>query len=429
MDPSILSVEEVVQQQIQYPIDEIQIKKQRELLMNKLVFSFLVLSETIYFTYLIKCIIRFKKTKDLKFFFPLTASLFALSNNFNDIMNTIVAPIKNSQNCSKSFLTIFRYTAMFNWTPISFLQIIRLYQLTSGYYTPRWHRIITVGSVSLSILYCTCYYINLSGFSASKNSFFGCTVYNKFDSFMVEISDTLDSSYSLAIIIISIRKALLNLKEYKLRHQKLKALKDESTIIFIILTISKIVIYSFIMANKKNPGGDIWWDSLSVIVIFCSYRIVNFKPKLNEKLAKNNRIMLNKRLNYMNMRNANNNPNIVRNIIYDDASTSTTKNIDLYDRGSQSKSEISNIPNIINKNDILNKNTNQPKNNYYNKFIGQIEVPSMNNTTNNCNFSGESPPTSGIDIDVNTMNFNRNDNIKYLNRTSIKDIYNRHQHQ
>jgi hypothetical protein len=281
---------------------------------------------------------------------------------------------------------------------------------------------ITLGSVSLSILYCTCYYINLSGFRASKSSFFGCTVYNQIESKMVEVTDTLDSSYSLTIIIISIRKALLNLRQYKLRHQKLKALKDESTIIFIVLTVSKIVIYSFIMANKKNPGGDIWWDSLSVIVIACSYRIVNFKPKLNERLAKNNRIMLNKRLNYMNMRKMNN-QKVQRNVNFDDASTSTyTENIDLYDRGTQSAMD--SIPNVKNKNDILNKNNNQPGG-YYHNTRGHLEFSEMINN-NQYTYSGESPTTPGIDI--NTVNFNRTDNINYLNRSPNNDAYNRHKH-
>jgi len=251
---------------------------------NKLVFIFLVISETIYFIYFVRCTTRFKTTRDWKFLFPLTAALFAFMNNFNDILHIIFAPMNPTINCQSLFLTVFKITALFNWTPISFVQILRLYHLTKGYYTPYWHRAITTISVSLSVLYCTAYYYNLAGFNASKNKFYGCSVYNVNNgirSYMIELTDTLDSSYSLVIIIISIRKALQDSRHYKLRHQKLKALKDESMIIFIVLTVSKILIYSLIMAHKKDPGGDIYWDVLSVIVIACSYRIVNFKPKMN----------------------------------------------------------------------------------------------------------------------------------------------------
>jgi len=306
---------------------------------NKLVFIFLVISETIYFIYFIRCTTRFRTTKDWKFLFPLTAALFAFMNNFNDILHIIFAPTNPTNNCQSLFLQVFKITALFNWTPISFVQILRLYHLTKGYYTPYWHRAITIISVSLSILYCTAYYYNLAGFNGSKNKFYGCSVYNVNNgirSYMIELTDTLDSSYSLVIIIISIKKALQESRHYKLRHQKLKALKDESMIIFIVLTVSKILIYSLIMAHKKDPGGDIYWDILSVIVIACSYRIVNFKPKMKERIEENNQIiMLNKRLNYMNMQNMKNENGEEEGgneIVMEDqgCSTNVTRNLDLY---------------------------------------------------------------------------------------------------
>lgn len=270
MDPTILTYQ-----------NKTNATNREDLLVQKLIFIVLVLSETVYFIFLLKCIVRLRKTREWKFLFPLVASLFALLNNLNDIVHVILAPVIPDVNCNKKFLTIFVITALFNWTPISFLQFIRLYQLTRGYYTPYWHRMITIGSLTLSIVYCCCYYYNLSGFYGTKSKNLGCAVYNIHIGYLIEISDTLDSGFSLFVIIASIRKALLNLKQYKLRHQKLKALKDESIFVFIILTVSKIGIYSVILYFRNIPGGDIFWDTLSVIVIACSYRIVNFKPRLN----------------------------------------------------------------------------------------------------------------------------------------------------
>lgn len=303
MDPSLLSTQIKVHGPYRKTVTKNEIE---ELLIQKAIFIVLVLSETIYIILLTKCIVRLKKTREWKFLFPLVASLFALMNNLNDIIHVIRAPTIAMVNCNDTFTKIFKITATFNWTPISFLQFIRLYQLTRGYYTPYWHRVITIGSLTLSIIYSVCYYYNLSGYYGSKSRFFGCAVYNIREGYLVQISDTLDSGFSLFIIIASIRKALLNLKQYKLRHQKLKALKDESIFVFIILTVSKIGIYSVIIYFSKMPGGDIFWDTLSVIVISCSYRIVNFKPKLNEKLNNTRKIVNNKNINYMNMKNLKN---------------------------------------------------------------------------------------------------------------------------
>jgi len=56
---------------------------------------------------------------------------------------------------------------------------------------------------------------------------------------------------------------------------------DNNVIIFVILLVSKMVFYYIINAYSKKPGGDIWWDSLSVIVLWCAYALLNLKPKLN----------------------------------------------------------------------------------------------------------------------------------------------------
>ncbi|ORX81501.1 hypothetical protein BCR32DRAFT_279660 [Anaeromyces robustus] len=423
----------------------------KDLLMKKAMYFVIVASETIYLMLILKCLLRWKSTKDWRFIFPLTAALFAFANNFNDIMYVINAPDNHLHNCEKYYINIFKYTATLNWTPISIFQILRLFQFTRGYYKPFWHRMITVGSISLSIIYCCCYYYNLLNFKSSKNCFFGCANYNLVNGTFVEVSDIMDSGYSLVIMIFSLRNALLNLKQYKLRHQKLKALKDESIIVFIILTGSKVVIYSIILSFKTIPGGDIFWDILSVIVIYCSYRIVNFKPKLIEKLE-NNRRILNNNINYINMNQINNinkenkaiqNEVIQNEAIQNEASTSNTNtynntntninhNLQLYERGPQEIYNLFNqkiysiynpnteendnnrinpnvnIPKVLNKDKILHKNKNKNNNS-----IGQLNVSNNDNNRynyyynrNNMNYIDRRLPVQGMNINMNNLNFN-----------------------
>eukprot|EP00833_Pecoramyces_ruminatium_P014303 jgi/Orpsp1_1/1188335/evm.model.d7180000063968.1 len=249
---------------------------------DKCEFLVLVVSNTAYLFFIIRSIARLRSTRDKNFWFLLIASTFAFMNNTNDIYYRIMAPIYYSIDCIHTFLRFFQFSALLNWIPISFYQVVRLYQITLNFYKKSYHRLILIVSILLSTLYAVCYLFNLSQFSGNNKRFGGCVVSNtnKYPHF-IEITDILDSSFSLIVVIFTLFISLKNLKQYKLRHHKIKAVLDESTVIFIILLLSKVIIYSFIIANSSKPGGDIYWDGLSVIVFCCTYHLLNLKPRLN----------------------------------------------------------------------------------------------------------------------------------------------------
>eukprot|EP00833_Pecoramyces_ruminatium_P014512 jgi/Orpsp1_1/1188544/evm.model.d7180000065642.1 len=249
---------------------------------KKTEFVILVFSETMYFIIVIKSLVRVYKTRDWHFWFLITAALFALMNNFSDIIYRILAPFGNI-NCTSFFISFFKFSATLNWIPISYYQVCRLHRITKRYYKENWHRIIIAISIFFSIAYSFCYFLNLYFFEGKSDKFGGCVVNNKYKKLTVgiEVSDITDTAISLLIVIITLLISLRNLKNYKLRHLKLKAVLDNNVIVFIILVVSKILFYYIIYKNADKPGGDIWWDTLSVIVLWCTYTLLNLKPRLN----------------------------------------------------------------------------------------------------------------------------------------------------
>jgi len=252
-------------------------------------FIMVVVSNTVYLVMILKSLSRLKATKDWHFLFLLTAASFAFMNNTNDIYFRIVAPISGTFNCETYFLKIFIFSATLNWVPISYYQVTRLYRICINYYKRNWYYGIVILSSALSILYSVMYFLNLSEFTSNKSSFEGCVVSNnaKYTRF-VELTDILDTAFSLMVVIVTLFVSLNNLKRYKLRHLRIKSILDENFILFFILVLAKIVLYTIIEKRAKQPGGDIWWDGLSVIVLICCYRLLNLKPRLNEKLEETN---------------------------------------------------------------------------------------------------------------------------------------------
>ncbi|OUM69533.1 hypothetical protein PIROE2DRAFT_2626 [Piromyces sp. E2] len=214
-----------------------------ELLMHKLEFIMLVFSTTCYFYFVTRSISRIR------------TAFFALMNNIS---------------------------ASLNWIPISWYQVVRLYYITYNYYMKSVRRMIFILSVTFSLVYSLYYLLNLNEFYGNKDSFGGCTVSNtnKYGNY-VEIFDIIDSCFSLIIVITTLFQSIRHLKQYKLRHHKIKAILDESISAFVILLVSKVIFYTLIIINSGKPGGDIYWDVLSVIVLYCTYRLLNITPKLN----------------------------------------------------------------------------------------------------------------------------------------------------
>lgn len=244
-------------------------------------FIFLVVSNTIYLVFVIKSIIRLYKTRDWHFIFLLIAASFALANNTSDIYYRILASLKDVFSCH-NFRIVFKISASLNWVPISYYQVTRLYRICVNYYRKSFTIGIIVVSMMFSLLYSFFYFKNLFLYEAVRNKFGGCVVTNSGKySLDVEIFDIFDTSFSVIIIIVTLFVSLKNLKRYKLRHLRIKSMLDENVVLFFALVISKIVLYYIITINAKKPGGDIWWDSLSIIVLYCAYRLMNLKPKLN----------------------------------------------------------------------------------------------------------------------------------------------------
>jgi len=250
-------------------------------------FMMVVVSHTLYLIILIKSVKGLIKTKDWHFIFLLIASSFALLNNTNDIYYRVTAPLKNFniRNCNDTFLTQFLITASLKWVPISYYQISRLYRICVNYYKRNWYIGIIAVSCIFSLLYSVMYFLNLKEFIASPSAFGGCVVSNTSNYVKyVEMFDIIDTGYSLLVVIWTLFISLNNLKRYKLRHLKIKSIFDENMLYFFILVVTKIIFYHLIEKSAAEPGGDIWWDALAIVVLSCAYRLMNLKPRLNEKL-------------------------------------------------------------------------------------------------------------------------------------------------
>lgn len=238
----------------------------------KIILIGIIISCYIYFKYMLKSAFGIIKHKNLNFLFPLIAASFAFANNSNDIFTFLYQP-----NDCYTFFVLFKFTATLNWAPISWLQTFRLSLISRIYLSKKKFLIITTLSTIFSFLYCLFYFLNLNEFNYTQNEFMNCGVVN--DSkyiYYVMAFDIIDSVFSLGAITIIIYNAILNLRELNTKNEKLNNLVSEGILELIIITISKIIIYPLISITSYQPSFDIFWDILSVIVIYCSYRIVNF---------------------------------------------------------------------------------------------------------------------------------------------------------
>ncbi|KAG4087156.1 hypothetical protein H8356DRAFT_1731377 [Neocallimastix lanati (nom. inval.)] len=262
----------------------------REPLQARIVMTVIIMSDCIYLWYLVKCARKYKLTKDWRFFFPFIAALFAFANNFNDIVSFIIS---EGSDC-KIFLLIFKVTALLNWTPISWLQTIRLMTFTKVFYSKRTFIIITVINVTLSLGYSICYYLNWGNFTekvigVETDRFMFCSPAQKpieghdssFYTTLVMYFDLADSIFSFSVLVYTTYMALDNIKHLKFHHAKIKRMEEEGLIQLIVLTIGKISLYPIMiyLVKKQLTIGDIVWDTLSIIVIICAFRLVNVKYK------------------------------------------------------------------------------------------------------------------------------------------------------
>jgi len=266
-----------------------------EALQSRINMTVIIMSDCFYFWYFMKSFDKILKTKDWRFAFPLVAALFAFLNNLNDIFSFLFS--ESSYSCEKVFIKIFKITALFNWTPISWLQAIRLMSFTKVFYKKYIFISITVINVLLSAGYTIYYYRNLINFeykdiTNNTDKFMFCTVQQKDiivngrksnDKFTkyVMIFDICDSTFSLGVLLLTTLMALDRTQHLKFHHAKIKRMVEEGLVQFIVLTISKIVCYSvmFQLMREKLMIVDIVWDILSVIVIICAFRLINVKYK------------------------------------------------------------------------------------------------------------------------------------------------------
>ncbi|KAL6592739.1 hypothetical protein U3516DRAFT_834553 [Neocallimastix sp. 'constans'] len=380
---------------------------------DKVEFLVLVMSNTIYMFFIMRSLACLKSTKDKKFLFLVIASTCAFINNTNDIYYRISAPFFFKNACVTTFILFFKISGLANWIPISFYQIVRLYQITINYYKKSYHRGIILVSVILSSLYSIAYLCNLSQFSGTYVKFRGCVVNNtnRFSHY-VEITDILDSSFSLIVVIFTLFISLKNLKQYKLRHHRIKAVLDET--------------------NSNKPGGDIYWDGLSVIVFYCTYRLLNIKPRLNEKLENNqfNPISINNHRK-LSLKEENN--------MYSKSKSNSQVSVKMYNRNSKGELE---FPSFVKKKDIININSNNYR---YNNIFGQFSknnedlkmnqdiinngstdniIKNVNFNINNNGISSFNCTSSSCYHDVGTSSYNaRYSNSNLKNSNSFNDKY------
>eukprot|EP00833_Pecoramyces_ruminatium_P000250 jgi/Orpsp1_1/1174282/evm.model.c7180000049544.1 len=230
-----------------------------------------ILSWYIYGKYTYLCLRGLVRHKNYNFLFPLTATLFAFSNNTNDVFNYIY----HASNC-KPFYYIFTATATLNWTPISWLQAYRLALISNIYLPKKISLPIITLAISLSITYCYCYFNNLINFRESRDKN-GCAVSNESDWVTkIMFSDIADSVFSLASICIIIFKSIKHLRELNTKNEKLNNLVGQGIIELFVIALAKLILYPLINYTRKIPGYDFVWDILSVIVIISAYNLVNF---------------------------------------------------------------------------------------------------------------------------------------------------------
>jgi len=231
----------------------------------------IILSWYIYGKYSFLCLRGLIRHKNFNFLFPLTAALFAFSNNTNDIWNYIY----HAKNC-EPFFRIFIFTATLNWAPISWLQAYRLAVISNIYLPRRVSLPIITLAVVLSLTYCYCYFNNLINFRKSE-TVEGCALANGSPwSKRVMLSDLSDSIFSMASICIIIFKSIMHLKELNTKNEKLNNLVGQGIIELFVIALAKTVIYPFIIKFEEKPGFDFFWDILSIIVIISAFNLVNF---------------------------------------------------------------------------------------------------------------------------------------------------------
>ena len=257
----------------------------------------IVMSDCFYLWYFIKSLDKGLKTRDWRFLFPFLAALFAFTNNLNDIFSFLFSD--TNYDCKDVFFKIFTVTATLNWTPISWIQTLRLMSFTKIFYKKPVFILITVINILLSLLYTISYYFHLSNYELTNigtktNNFMFCSVtQNKkefekgktflsiFNSYIKAVMtfDILDSAFSLGILLFTAFMAMDRTQHLKFHHAKIKRMVEEGFIQFIILIVSKIIIYTIMFQFMDQMLFDVIWDLLSVIVIVCAFRLVNVKYK------------------------------------------------------------------------------------------------------------------------------------------------------
>jgi len=243
---------------------------------TRIVLVGVALSWYIYGKYALLSFMGLKKYKNYNFLFPFTAAIFAFVNNFNDLVFYIYHP-ESEETCVNIFLRIFIGSATLNWAPISWLQAYRLAVISNIYLPKKGFIIVTCITVTLSCIYCTFYFCNLSLFSAKQSQIIGCGVTNPGTySYYVMVSDIVDSAFAFSAIVTLIYRSIKGLRELNTRNQKLNDLVSQGVLELLIITLAKIIIYPLIALTSELPALDIFWDILSVIVIMCGYNLVNF---------------------------------------------------------------------------------------------------------------------------------------------------------
>lgn len=233
------------------------------------------LSCYVYGKYAILSINGLRKHKNYDFLFSFTAAAFACANNINDLIAFVYPP----ESCYV-FWTIFKASATLNWAPISWLQAFRLMIISKIYLPKKGYYIISIMTISLSCIYCTFYFFNLSLFDYTTNPITGCGVTNPGTySYYVMVSDIVDSCFAFTAICTLIYRSIKDLRELNTKNQKLNDLISLGVVELLIITVSKIIIYPLIALTSYIPALDVFWDVLSVIVIICGYNLVNFPYK------------------------------------------------------------------------------------------------------------------------------------------------------
>ncbi|ORX69319.1 hypothetical protein BCR32DRAFT_330176 [Anaeromyces robustus] len=273
----------------QETIENVQFDNSSTVVANRMGIIVITLSWYFYGKYALLSLLGIKRHKNYNFLFPMTASLFAFVNNTGDLFFFIY----RASSC-KVFYHIFVGSATLNWAPISWLQAYRLAVISNIYLPKKGFYLVTATTFTLSIVYCTFYFCNLSIFGYQFNPTTGCAVTNPGTySYYVMVSDIVDSAFAFTAICTLIYRSIKGLKELNTRNQKLNDLVGQGVLELLIITLAKIIIYPLIALTSKLPALDIFWDILSVIVIICGYELVNFPYSNNQNGGKGNGITRN----------------------------------------------------------------------------------------------------------------------------------------